>query len=1287
MAGRRDPSELGALQSRQDNIRNMCILAHVDHGKTTLSDSLVSSNGLISSKSVGARFLDSNEEEQKRGITMHASAISLGYTLTPPAGGEGMEYLVNLVDSPGHIDFSCDVRPILSPPPRFVPPSRTPRIPASHTPNAPPRTPTPTLRTTTTTQVSTATRLCDGALIVVDVVEGACTQTHAVVFKALKEGMTPLLVLNKLDRLALELQLSPLEAFYHLRRVVENVNALASTLVKSTVAAAAAAGQHSDPEALERLWNFVPAQGNVIFASAYDCWGFTVQKFANIWAKKLDLPRPMLQKHLFEDYCFNPKTKKLVRYDPMSASGTAAKPMFASMVLEPIWALYETAVQSRDAAKAAKMAARALDVHIQAREISTREPRSSVQAIFRAWLPLADAVLRSVVRLLPSPCTAQASAGRLAGLLPSLLDGPSPVGDGDGDGDGDGETVRYDAFPQATWDIVNRIKRCDPEGPVVVYVSKLVAMNTKELSYRDQKRQRAWLASSSSSSAHADDDGSMVDETSLAVARVFCGTLSEGCRLYVLHSRHDPRTATAEAMTDSGAGAGADADANADEGAGSSAGASGGASGEAWAAPRSSSGASAGAGSGSASGEFDLPTVTVVENTSIYLCLGPSVHAIQCAVAGNIVGIWTPGLGDSVLKTATMSSSLFAPCLQAMTFQAKPMVRVAVEPTSHVHLPRLDEGLRRLHRFDAAVEVSMDTAGQRTMACLGELHLELCVRALRERFARCEVAVSEPLVAFRETLLSKEGVVDDGDAAAASFWQSQVGQCLVPGVGTGTGTANPWAVPSLPPPWGDVVTDSGASAGFVRVVSSNGAAAVTLRVVPLPAAARVALFSESEVRDGEEGGPASPSDAAADRLRAVQLEAAEAAHRAAVCSGDGEGLCALAPRAMEVHSNFVAGLVVGDWAGREAVAGPAGSGSDLATDREGDVWARLVGVSEVGGNVLMLSSHASAVAWADATVPLLMDPSSSVGGDEGSATRFHSGSHSEGGHAGLDSSSSSSSPPPPEVLWTCPLASPSDSSGDVHGTGGSGCPSQGFMPVWGIMQSAVAAAFESVTANAPLMGEALQGVAVVVQRVEVCREQAMALSQLVCHENGADGGSGSTGGSGGRRLHTGQFISEVSCGLRGALLTAGLRVVEPVYACGLQCDAARLGDLYSVLSRRRGQVVNEDIVEGTSLFVMTSYLPVLESFGFAQELLKKTSGAGTTPQLSFSHWSPISEDPFWVPTTDKERDEYGEVGAFNALAKEASWSRALVMRVRRRKGLVLEEKVVASAEKQRTLKR
>merc|ERR1712080_494424 len=126
-------NEIAALQTSTDNIRNVCFLAHVDHGKTTLSDHLISMNGIISSKNAGdLRFLDSRPDEQERQITMKASSISLVYM---PRKAK-LPFLVNLVDSPGHVDFS--------------------------------------------NEASTAVRLCDGALVLVDVLEGICVQTISV---------------------------------------------------------------------------------------------------------------------------------------------------------------------------------------------------------------------------------------------------------------------------------------------------------------------------------------------------------------------------------------------------------------------------------------------------------------------------------------------------------------------------------------------------------------------------------------------------------------------------------------------------------------------------------------------------------------------------------------------------------------------------------------------------------------------------------------------------------------------------------------------------------------------------------------------------------------------------------------------------------------------------------------------------------------------------------------------------------------------------------------------------
>ena len=141
-------NKLAKLQHSMENIRNICILSHVDNGKTSLADSLLATNGVISSRLAGKlRYIDSKKYKQEKGITLKSSAIALFYLV------EGKEYLVNLIDSPGHVDFSSEV--------------------------------------------STLVRLCDGAILVMDMVEGVQPQTKVVLRQAWDEGIKPVLGLNK----------------------------------------------------------------------------------------------------------------------------------------------------------------------------------------------------------------------------------------------------------------------------------------------------------------------------------------------------------------------------------------------------------------------------------------------------------------------------------------------------------------------------------------------------------------------------------------------------------------------------------------------------------------------------------------------------------------------------------------------------------------------------------------------------------------------------------------------------------------------------------------------------------------------------------------------------------------------------------------------------------------------------------------------------------------------------------------------------------------------------------
>ncbi|MCJ7430539.1 elongation factor EF-2 [Candidatus Bathyarchaeota archaeon] len=208
----RQCEEIQKLMNYPEIIRNTSIIAHVDHGKTTLSDSLLAAAGIISEQRAGQQLvLDSWELEQKRQMTVFASNISLTHTF------QGKEYLINLIDTPGHIDFSG--------------------------------------------AVTRSLRAVDGALVVVDAVEGPMTQTETVLMQALRERVQPILFINKVDRLIKEIKLTPEEIQRKFAKIITRVNGLIEKYA---------------PAEHKKDWQVKVEDGSVAFGSALHKWGFNL---------------------------------------------------------------------------------------------------------------------------------------------------------------------------------------------------------------------------------------------------------------------------------------------------------------------------------------------------------------------------------------------------------------------------------------------------------------------------------------------------------------------------------------------------------------------------------------------------------------------------------------------------------------------------------------------------------------------------------------------------------------------------------------------------------------------------------------------------------------------------------------------------------------------------------------------------------------------------------------------------------------------------------------------------
>ncbi|KAI3397531.1 hypothetical protein diail_10624 [Diaporthe ilicicola] len=1069
------PEKLAKLQQQPDDIRNICILAHVDHGKTSLTDALLATNGIISPKLAGkVRYLDSRPDEQERGITMESSAISLYFSMlrrpSPDATPEPKEYLVNLIDSPGHIDFSSEV--------------------------------------------STASRLCDGAVVLVDAVEGVCSQTVTVLRQTWEEKLKPLLVINKMDRLITELKMTPNEAYVHLSKLLEQINAVLGSFfqgermeedlnwreriderVQATVAKGPQLtdqqGESGDLQFEERddeeLY-FAPEKNNVIFGSAVDGWAFTVRQFAGLYEKKLGIKRSVLEKVLWGDFYLDPKTKKVLGRKHLK--GRNMKPLFVQLVLEQIWAVYAATTGGEngkgDPALLEKIT-KSLNITIPRHIINSRDPRTLLSAVVSSWLPLSVALLVSVIESLPSPRTAQADR------IPELLD-DSPGGE-------------YVA-PEVR-DAMANFKHSKSD-PVVAYVSKMVSVPESELPHNKRRGQlspeearelarkkRAEAARAQAAVenrgpvdalAVALDSATLEDEKQpqaeeetvdpehlIGFARIYSGTLSVGDEIYVIPPKFSPAN------------------------------------------PQ------------------HAPVPKKVTVTALYMLMGRNLESLESVPAGVVFGIG--GLdGSGILKSGTLCSQLegAANLAGVANMAGKPIVRVALEPANPYDLDKMIEGLRLLVQADACAEYEQFSSGEHVLVTAGELHLERCLRDLQERFARCEIQAGEPIVPYKETIVRAE---------------------------------------EMRPP-----ANKELGRGAVVGVTSSKQVSLTLRVQPLP----------SEVTDFLN------KNAGAVKHLHSKIWGASGAD-----SDGGEALD-------EVDSDQQS---IDDDA--DIVATKCLSPEDLKT--------QLKTLLESGKGREPFKNILDSIA---AFGPRRTGPNLLI-----DATK-------EG---------------------CLPKAFETEKNHETR-------PEVNEELLGRHLADKITYGFQLATAQGPLCREPVQGIAVFIEDVTITTE-----GDTSARENLG-------------RL-TGEVLKTVQQSIHKGFLDWSPRLMLAMYSCEIQASTEVLGRVYDVLTRRRGRVLSEAMNEGTPFFTIQSLLPVAESFGFADDMRKRTSGAAQ-PQLIFTGFEVLDEDPFWVPFTEEQMEDLGEYGDRENVAKR------YMDKVRRKKGMLVEGRTVAlSAEKQKTLKR
>jgi ribosome assembly protein 1 len=1288
--------------SNPDNTRLVTVVAHVDHGKTTLCDYLISSatyqrsTRLISDRLAGTvRYLDFDPEEQRRGITMRASGIVLTHKvpepkrkqqqtvatktqqqlqnvpnpILPSSSPSDSTYTIHLHDSPGHSDFGLEV--------------------------------------------STSLLVTDIALLLVDCVEGMGARTHQVLREAFGSSLIPILVLNKIDRLCTDLHLDPVEAYVRLRELLETVNASAAAMLASA-RADQGSGELSEPsnagdnagdsgntnkhagtgtsnkdvedmdrQQLDDVWTFNPGRGNVIFASALYGMGFTSLGVCKslYQSGRVQIKPGQLAPYLFGDYKTNAEATKVFKWKPyhqQEEEDEEAGPLFARFALEPLWSIWNAVSARYDNMNASLLTTTAnseagdnksiewLGPIVDAMQIgSTASPgvgrnqkpmpsscRSGVSSVGSSGLPATAGELAAALNqhgARSGDVVTRWVLQRYRPVARAVLDavcayGPSPRTAASSKGLrkhlfqilSSSATSSTTATPETASALTlesaqKAVYDCDPASPdMVAFVCKFLATNATHLQDRD-------LTSSDSLSATKPDSPIL-----LGLTRVLSGTLETAGRYCA--ASYDGIIINASPNEHN-------------------------------------------------SGGNIQQRTTIARRTTdpirLYLLLGSSFVQVDRVPAGHVCAVL--GLESAVGSTpATLYSSssassdsdgrtLWMPSMQS-SFQ-QPLVKVHVEPVRAGDLSALERGLRMLQLSDAGVQVTDDAVrGELLLACRGELHLEQSLVDLQTKLLAepIELRVSDPIVDFGEAT----DWMDQETEQYGTFLDAAYPHSSTRRAGPSTGRSRPGATTApmtkrLPaparqaslPPYNEEEGLGSAAYGRARSFLTGRGAAIRLRVVPLVPSAYSALSKRTIGDVGCEPELMDLGRALGMAKGATPQEILDAlCTQCLFCSEDNEAAMVETPA---LFSGWcVKGVIVDDPAPKDSPPSLSSSSSYRGGGRgSGEVY------------VPPLSVHAEESS--NEPAPNERDDALVVRRKQQAYDNLTDRIHECGfWRARVDGGAAATS-----------NGEPMDTEADDPA---SGVDAAAF-DVWKTdMRGSAVAGFQMALRSGPLCEEPIRNVLIVLEGVEVAMVPAMAAAATTTTiAPGSEAMVADAMDAAQRHyqpskpLQGGMVVSTMRSGIRSAMLTRPARLVEGVLRLTLHSSLSGLGSLYGVLSKRRGRVVHDSTVDGTDLLLIEALIPAAEAFGLAPELFGKTSGEVTAPEMVFSHWERLDVDPFWIPTSLEEREDYGELQTAGDSSTGLDNSAIKYIRqVRRRKGLSVDSsRTVVSAEKQRTLKR